>query len=81
MSGETSDISQFCELECFEWIMFWDENAPFPDDVLKLGIYLGPSIDVGPTMTTKILTQNEQVLHRSTYQMPKNSSSLDSMKS
>ena len=22
MSGETSDISQFCELEWYEWIMF-----------------------------------------------------------
>ena len=22
MSGETSDISQFCKLEWFEWVMF-----------------------------------------------------------
>ena len=62
MSGETSDISQFCELELFKWVMFQDETAPFPDD----GIYLGPSIDVGPAMTTKILTETGQVLHRST---------------
>ena len=59
------DISQFCELEWFKWVMFQDETAPFPDDVLKLGHYLGPSIDVGPAMTAKILTENGQVLHRS----------------
>ena len=55
--------------------------------MLKLGHYLGPSIDVGPAITPKIFTDNGQVLHRSTYrslipdelldkygQMPKNSS-------
>ena len=63
MSCKSSDISQFCKLEWFEW----DETAPFLDDVLKLGHYIGPSIDVGPAMTTKILTENGQLLHRSTY--------------
>ena len=48
--------------------MFRVETALFPDDVLKLGCYLGSSIDVGPAMTAKILTENGQVLHRSTYQ-------------
>ena len=43
--------------------MFWDETAPFLDDVLKLGPYLGPSVDVSPAMTV----ENEHVLHRSTY--------------
>ena len=62
MSGETSDISQFCELQWFEWVVFPDEIAPFPDDVLKLGHYLGPSRDVGPAMTAKILTENRQVI-------------------
>ena len=37
--------------------------------MLKLGCFLGPSIDIGPAMTTKILTQNGQVLHRSTYRL------------
>ena len=26
--------------------MIWDEPAPFPDDVLKLGYYLGPNKDI-----------------------------------
>ena len=67
MSGEMSDICQFCELEWFEWVMFQNETALFPDDVLTLGCYLGPSIDVGPVMTANILMENGQVLHRSTY--------------
>ena len=57
MSCETSDISQFCKLEWFEWVM--------SNDVLKLGHYLGPSINAGPVMTANTLTQNGQVLHRS----------------
>ena len=66
MSGEMSDIIQFCELECLKWVMFQEKIAPFPDDVLKLGHYFGPSIDIGPAMTTKICTENGQELHRST---------------
>ena len=67
ISGGTSDISKFCELEWFKWVMFQDETAPFPDDVMTLGHYLGPSADISPAMTTKILTENGQVLHRSMY--------------
>ena len=37
--------------------------------MLNLCHYLGPSIDVGPAMTTKILMENGQVLHRSTYRL------------
>ena len=47
--------------------MFQDETTSFPDDVLKLGHYLGPSIDVSPATMTKILTENGQVLHRSVH--------------
>ena len=64
MSGETSGTSQFCKLEWLQLVMFHDETTPFPYGMLKLGHYLGPSIDVGPTMTTEILTENGQVLHR-----------------
>ena len=68
MSGETSDTSQFCKLEWFEWVMLQDETSPFLDDVLKLGHYLGPSIDISLPMMIKILTENGQVLYRLTYQ-------------
>ena len=58
MSGKPSDISPFCKLEWFEWILFLDETVPFPDDVLKLGCYFEPSIDVSPAMTTQFLNKN-----------------------
>ena len=64
MSGKISDISEFCKLEWFEWVMFCDETTLFPDNLLKIGHYLGPSINLGPAMTTKILTQNGRVLHK-----------------
>ena len=69
MPGKTSEISQFCKLEWLKWVMFWDETAPFSDDMMKLGCYLGPSIDINQAMTAKILTENGQVLHRSTYRL------------
>ena len=53
MSGETSEISQFFELEWFQWIKFCDENAPLSDDMPKLDHYLGLSIDISPAMTAK----------------------------
>jgi hypothetical protein len=67
VTGQTPDISQFCELEWYEWIKFYDSEAPFPDDKMVTGRYLGPSLDVGPAMTAKILKQNGERIHRSTY--------------
>ena len=67
MSAKTSDIIQFCELERFKRVMFQDETAPFLDDLFKVVCYLGPSMDVGPAMTAKILTENRQVFNRSIY--------------
>ena len=58
---------QFNEFQWFEWVMFWDEIAPYPDDHFKLGRYLGPNIDIGAAMVVKIIKGNGQVLHRSTY--------------
>ena len=67
MSVETSDISQFCKLEWFKWVMFQDETALFSDDMLKFSHYLGLSTNIGSAMTTKIFTENGQVLNRSTH--------------
>ena len=67
VSGETADISQICQHSWYDWIMFRDTTISFPDDKLQLGRYLGPSIDIGPAMTAKILKGNGQVVHRTTY--------------
>ncbi len=67
MSSETADIREFCELGWDEWVKFCSITVSFPEDPLVLGKYLGPSIDVGPEMTAKILTPTGEVVHCSTY--------------
>ena len=68
MSGETSDILPFVELEWYQWVMFCNTGVSYPHDREVLGRYLlGPSIDVGPAMTAQILKSNGWVVHRSTY--------------
>ena len=40
---------------------------PYLDDCFKLGMYLGPKIDDGLAMNTKILKKTGQVIHRSMF--------------
>ena len=68
MPGETSDISPFCELGWYDWIMFRDSVVFFPEDKMFLGRYLGLSTNVGPSMTVNILKSNGEVVHWLTYQ-------------
>ena len=67
VSGETPDISEFAELKWYDWVKFRDTSISFPDDKMIIGRYLGPSFDIGPAMTAKILKANGQYVHRSTY--------------
>ena len=48
--------------------MFCDATPSYPDDSVVLGRYLGPVMDVGSTLTAKILKGNGQVVYRSTIQ-------------
>ncbi len=67
MSGETADISQFCELAWYNWIMYCPGTIDYPDKPLNLGKYLGSAINVGPAVSAKILQHNGKVVYRSTY--------------
>ena len=67
MSGETADISFICELGWYDWVKFRDTSEAFPNDKVVLGRYLGPSIDVGPALTAKILKMNGTIVYQSTY--------------
>ena len=40
---------------------------PFPEDNIVLGRYLVPCIDLVPALTYKILRDNGEVFHESTY--------------
>ena len=67
MSGETSDMTTFCEFGWYQWVYFRDTSMTFPGEKLVLGRCCGPSIDVGPALTADILRTNGQQFHRSTY--------------
>ena len=45
MTGQMVDISNICEYDWYEWVMFPDNTTSFPDDKLTLGRYLGPATD------------------------------------
>ena len=55
MHGMSADISNICEFEFFEWVMFNDLQATFPETKFHVGRWLGPAVDVGSILTYKIL--------------------------
>jgi hypothetical protein len=67
LTGETSDISRIAEFGWYQWIYWFDQKAAFPDPKKTLGRYLGPTQDVGPALTAKILKKNGHYAFRSTY--------------
>ena len=62
----SADISDICEFEFYEWVMFNDSQATFPKTKFYVGRWLGPAVDVGSDLTYKILKSNGQVVPRST---------------
>ena len=67
MSRQTADISPFVELLYYAWVKFYDKLAKYPKLKEQLGQWLGPTVDIGPAMTSKILKFNGQVVYISTY--------------
>ena len=49
----------------YDWVMYWDSVTEFPEPKEALGRWLGPSIDIGPAMTSKVLKKNGQYIHTS----------------
>ena len=62
----SSDISDICEFEFYEWVMFNDSQATFSETKFQVVRGLGPAIDVGSALTYKILKSNGQVVLRLT---------------
>ena len=63
MLGESYGITTFCKFRWYHWVYFRDTSVTFPGDKLVLGRYCGPSIDVGPALTAKIMRNNGQQVH------------------
>ena len=55
MTWQTGDISNLCDFEWFQWVMFFQPTAGYPDDKMFISRWFGPAIDVGTAMTYKIL--------------------------
>ena len=66
MTGQTADISNICEYDWYEWIMFHNNTASYPGEKQTLGRYLGLAIDVGSSMCYKILKANKEIAFQTT---------------
>ena len=66
MTGQTGDISHICEFEWFQWVMFYEPTAKYPDAKAQIGRWLGPIDDVGTALTYKILKDNGWFVCRGT---------------
>eukprot|EP00956_Cyclotella_meneghiniana_P033966 scaffold100692_cov59-Cyclotella_meneghiniana.AAC.1 len=70
ISGQTADISPYCEFGFWQWVMFREPGdskyGSFPEDTRQLGKYLGPALDTGGEMCAKIMKGNLQVVERTT---------------
>jgi hypothetical protein len=58
VSGQTADISPFIEYSWYKWVKYYNKTASFPNPKELLGRWLGPTVDLGPAMTAKILKAN-----------------------
>jgi hypothetical protein len=67
ISGQTADISPFVQHGWFDWVKWYDSQASYPEPRERLGRWLGPSLDIGPAMTSKIMKENGQLLHLSSF--------------
>ena len=65
--GQTSDISPFMECGWYDWVFWYDTQAKYPELHEVLGKWLGPTVDISPAMTAKILKDNGEVLYLSSY--------------
>ena len=62
MHGMSADISDICEFEFYEWVMFNDSQATFPETKFHEGRWLGPAVDVESALTNKTMKSNGQVV-------------------
>ena len=67
LSGKTADISPFVEHEWYDFVKCFDHGGTFPEPKEVHGRWLGPSMDIGPAMSSKIIKPNGQIINLSSY--------------
>ena len=50
----------------YDWVKWYDSNSKYREPRERLGRWLGPSLDIGPAMTSKIMKDHGQLIHVST---------------
>ena len=68
VTGETPDISEFCDFHWYEPVWYFDEMVQFPDDKRQLGRWLGPAHRTGQALTYYVADNSGGVIARSTVQ-------------
>ena len=67
MTGQAADIIHIHEYTWFDWVIFRDgPHVSYPEDILVLGQYLGPTLNVGLAMCAKLLKNIGKVVQIST---------------
>ena len=67
ITGDTGDTSEYMDFDFCQWIMYRDVKS-FPASPRKLGRWLGIAHKVGSPLTYWVLTDNMQIIARSTVQ-------------
>ena len=69
MKGQTADILNLAEYESewYDWVVYWKKTANYPEFMECHGRWLGPTIDIGYSMTVKILQENGHVIYTGTH--------------
>jgi hypothetical protein len=68
LTGDTPDISHLAEFGFWDWVWYWVPQPKGPEtDMLtkSLGKYIGPEINAGDAMTSRVLAPSGEVVHRS----------------
>ena len=67
LSGKTVDIYPIVEHEWYNFVKWFDHGSSFPEPKEVHGRWLGPSMDIGPAMCSKIIKSNGQIINLSSY--------------
>ena len=61
ITGQTADISNICDYDWYEWVMFLDNITSYPEDRHTLGRYIGHVIDVRSSLCYKVLKADRNI--------------------
>mmetsp|Transcript_19095 Transcript_19095/g.27144 ORF Transcript_19095/g.27144 Transcript_19095/m.27144 type:complete len:183 (+) Transcript_19095:3493-4041(+) len=64
LTGDSPDISEILDFSFYDWVKVY-EPAPFPETPESLARWLGPAHNVGQALCFFILTENGQIVARS----------------